>query len=213
MFTALLTAFYTFRAFFLTFFGPERIPPEAGHHAHESPSVMTVPLIILAVCALFVGFSFLSHFSRFLTWTPSLASATLIPRMAEDEHAHDFVEVLSSVLALVGIGGAAFLYLGERRQATTLANALRPLYVLSNGKFFIDQIYDWLVVRPLAALAAISNWFDRWIIDGLVNLAGAIPPVIGAAIRSLQNGVVQFYALAMILGLLVLIGALVAWPS
>ncbi len=55
LFTALLTAFYTFRAFFLTFYGEERIPPEAGHHAHESPPVMTVPLVILAVCALGVG--------------------------------------------------------------------------------------------------------------------------------------------------------------
>ena len=54
--TALLTAFYTFRAFFMTFFGPERIPDEAGHHAHESPRTMTVPLMILAVCATVVGF-------------------------------------------------------------------------------------------------------------------------------------------------------------
>ena len=212
MFTALLTAFYTFRAFFLTFFGPQRIPPEAGHHAHESPPAMTVPLVILAICATVVGFLFLDHFSRFLGWTPSL-SPSFITRMEENESMHDFIAVLSSVLVLAGIGGAAFLYLGERRQATMLANALRPLYLLSYGKFFFDPIYDWLVLRPMAALAVISDWFDRWVIDGLVNLAGAIPPLVGAAIRSLQNGVVQFYALAMILGLLVLIGALVAWPS
>ncbi len=215
MFTALLTAFYTFRAFFLTFFGPERIPPEAGHHAHESPPAMTVPLVILAICATVVGFVFIGWFGRFLSWTPSLSATAnhLIKQIGVDENDHNFVAVLSSVLAAVGIGGAAFLYLGERRQATMLAHALRPLYLLSYGKFFFDPIYDWLVVRPLAALAVISDWFDRWVIDGLVNLAGAIPPLVGAAIRSLQNGVVQFYALAMILGLLVLIGALVAWPS
>ena len=61
MFTALLTAFYTFRAFFLTFYGPEEVPPEAGHHAHESPPTMTIPLMILAVCAAVVGFAGSKH--------------------------------------------------------------------------------------------------------------------------------------------------------
>ncbi len=212
MFTALLTSFYTFRAFFLTFFGPERIPPEAGRHAHESPPAMTVPLVILAFCAAVVGFLFLNRFAEFLAWTPSLAWQG-VKRMEANEEIHNYVAVLSSVLAVAGIGVAAFLYLGERRQVASIATALRPLYLLSHGKFFIDQIYDWLIIRPLGVLAAISNGFDRWIVDGLVNVLGAIPPAVGAMFRSLQNGVVQFYALAMILGLLVLIGALVAWPS
>ena len=94
-----------------------------------------------------------------------------------------------------------------------LANLLRPLYQLSYGKFFFDPLYDWLIVRPLGVLAVVSDWFDRTIVDGVVNVAGMIPPLVGSMVRSLQNGVVQFYALAMILGLLVLIGALVAWPS
>ena len=62
-------------------------------------------------------------------------------------------------------------------------------------------------------LAMICYWFDRYVIDGLVNLVGAIPGVFGAGLRSLQSGMVQFYALAMMLGLLVLIGALVLWPA
>ncbi|KKK65359.1 hypothetical protein LCGC14_2974920, partial [marine sediment metagenome] len=75
LFTAFLTAFYTFRAFFLTFYGDEQIPAEAGHHAHESPKPMTVPLMILAVCALVVGAYFeLTHgFADFLAKTPSVA--------------------------------------------------------------------------------------------------------------------------------------------
>jgi NADH-quinone oxidoreductase subunit L len=87
------------------------------------------------------------------------------------------------------------------------------MYWLSYGKFFFDPIYDWLVVRPLAGLARLFNWLDRWLVDGLVNLCGAIPAVGGSALRSLQNGVLQFYALAMLLGLLVLIGALIMWPG
>jgi NADH-quinone oxidoreductase subunit L len=216
MFAALLTAFYTFRAFFMTFFGPQKIPDEAGHHAHESPPTMTLPLVILAVCAAVVGFLLIGLFGKFLEGTPSLAwPAAPNPQFEEpdQERIHDFVAVTSSVLALAGIGLAAFLYLGDRRQAAWLARILRPAYLLSYGKFFFDPIYDWLVVRPLAGLSALCNWFDRWIVDGLVNVTGGIPPLVGAALRSLQNGVVQFYALAMVLGLLVLIGALVAWPA
>ncbi len=216
MFAALLTAFYTFRAFFITFFGPERIPPEAGHHAHESPAVMTLPLVILAVCATVVGFLFVGRFTDLIEKTPSLAYQA-VPKIAAtdeaSEEAHNFVAVASSLVALAGIGGAAFLYLGDRRQVAWLAGLMRPAYWLSYGKFYFDPIYDWLVVRPLAGLAAFSNWIDRWVVDGIVNLVGAIPPLVGRLLRSLQNGVVQFYALAMVLGLLVLIGALIAWPG
>jgi len=210
--TALLTAFYTFRAFFATFFGPERIPEEAGHHAHESPRTMTIPLIILAVCAALVGFALVSSFGDFLRLTPSLAWK-MVPAGEVSETIHDRVAVTSTLVALAGIGVAAFFYLGDRTHVDRLARLLAPLYRLSYGKFFVDSIYDWLVVKPLRALAWICYWIDRWLIDGLVNLLGAIPPALGTTLRSLQNGVVQFYAMAMILGLLVLIGTLIPWPK
>ncbi len=208
--TALLTAFYTFRAFFMTFFGKERIPAEAGHHAHESPAAMTWPLVILAVCALVVGFTFLSGFSEFIGSTPSLAWDH-VPKLEESETVHDFVATLSTIGALLGIGLAAFLYLGERTQIEVLGRVVRPLYWLSYGKFFFDPIYNALIVRPFEALSAICNWVDRQLIDGLVNVLGMVPAAIGAGLRGLQNGVVQFYALAMVLGLLILIGTLMNW--
>jgi NADH-quinone oxidoreductase subunit L len=126
---------------------------------------------------------------------------------------HGRVAVTSTLVALAGIGVAAFLYLGDRSEVNWLARVLRPFYWLSYGKFFVDPIYDWLVVKPLQAVAWICNGIDRWLIDGLVNLFGAIPPLFGSLLRSLQNGVVQFYAMAMILGLLVLIGTLIPWPK
>jgi len=210
--TALMTAFYTFRAFFMTFFGPERIPEEAGHHAHESPRTMTIPLMILAVCAAVVGFLLLGSFSEFLRLAPSLAWK-MVPDVEEDVLIHGRVAVTSTLGALAGIGVAAFLYLGDRSQVAWLARMLSPFYWLSYGKFFVDPIYDWFVVKPLRALAWICNFLDRWLVDGLVNLFGAIPPLFGSLLRSLQNGVVQFYAMAMILGLLVLIGTLIPWPK
>jgi NADH-quinone oxidoreductase subunit L len=214
VFTAGLTAFYTFRAFFRTFYGEERIPHEAGHHAHESPRVMTVPLVILAVfAALIGGYYGLNHgVLDFLKHTPSLAYQT-IEQTSEEPKLEFAVSATSTFVVLLGIGLAAFFYLGDQSQVELLARAFRPLYVLSYGKFFIDQIYQIFIVWPLRVLAAVCYWFDRYIIDALVNFVGAIPGACGALLRSLQTGMVQFYALAMMLGLLVLIGALVLWPG
>ncbi len=210
--TAGLTAFYTFRAFFLTFFGRERIPNEAGHHAHESPLVMTGPLMILAVFAAGVGAYYgLNHgILDFLRGTPSLAFAGLAPLEGEPKF-HSDIAVQSTLVVVVGIGLAAFLYLGSGSLVGVLTKVLRPLYWLSHGKFFFDQIYQALVVWPLRMLAVVSYWIDQHIIDGLVNFVGALPGACGAVLRPLQNGMVQFYAVAMMLGLLVLVGALMLW--
>ncbi|HEY4308178.1 MAG TPA: NADH-quinone oxidoreductase subunit L [Pirellulales bacterium] len=223
LFTAFLTAFYTFRGLFLTFYGRERVPPEAGHHAHESPSAMTFPLMVLAVCALAVGAVFEWHhtFAHFLGSTPSLAYAGVQPMVAHGaaEHAsHLGLALFSTVVALSGVGLAAFFYLGDRRQIEQLTRLMQSpfglkLYQLSTGKFYIDAIYGLLIVGPLRLLATISYWFDRWVIDGLVNLCGQVPIVCGAVLRSLQSGMVQFYALVMVLGTLVLIGTLFIWPT
>jgi NADH-quinone oxidoreductase subunit L len=216
---ALLTAVYTFRAFFLTFYGEERIPPEAGHHAHESPPSMTGPLSILAFGAVFVGLYF--HWTEdftgpegFLVQTPSLAYASLASEASEAgetaEATHTTVLIVSTVLAFAGVGLAAALYLWRRALVNALTAAMSGLglYGLSQGKFFFDPIYRALVVRPLEALARLSAWFDRTVIDGLVNAIGLAPTVLGAVLRPLQGGMVQFYALAMVLGVLALIGAL-----
>jgi NADH-quinone oxidoreductase subunit L len=217
LFTAFLTAFYTFRALFMTFYGEERIPPEAGHHAHESPPPMTVPLVILAICALVVGvyYSYMtdSSWAEFLVHTPSLAFAPVYHHGLAHEF-HIDVAVISTVVAVLGLGLAAYFYLGDRREITALAGAMQKLmvYQLSAGKFFFDQIYNALIVWPLKLLAGLSYWFDRNLVDGLVNLVGRVPVGLGTLLRALQNGLVQFYALAMVLGLLVLIGTLLVWP-
>ncbi|HEX4146133.1 MAG TPA: NADH-quinone oxidoreductase subunit L [Pirellulales bacterium] len=213
MVTAFLTALYTFRAYFLTFHGPERVPPEAGHHAHESPPAITIPLTILAFCALGVGayFEYTGGFVDFLLRTPSLAFADL-PEAGEVHKFHMNVALVSTAVALSGVGFAAFLYLGDQRQAAWLASTLRPLYSLSYGKFFFDQIYNVAFVWPLWLLAQLSFLVDRRLIDGLVNLVGRIPPACGTVVRSLQTGMVQFYALAMVLGVLVLLAG-IFWKS
>ncbi|MEE8451290.1 MAG: NADH-quinone oxidoreductase subunit L [Thermoguttaceae bacterium] len=216
LFTAFLTAFYTFRAFFLTFYGEERIPKAAGHHAHESPRSMTVPLMILAAGALLVGVLFgpTGGFEGFLAKTPSLAYLSAIAHEtaghATGEGSHLGVAIISTVIALAGIGLAVVLYLGSpalRDRLTRVMDAV-GLYRLSHGKFFFDEIYNVLVVVPIRAVAWLCYWIDRTLVDGLVNAVGLFPMLVGAGLRPLQNGMVQFYAMAMVLGLLVLIGVL-----
>lgn len=216
-FTALLTAFYTFRAFFCTFYGTEEIPSEAGHHAHESPRSMTVPLIVLAICSAVVGIYFeLTHgFAEFLGQTPSIAYLTHHAHEHVHEGFHWNIMLSSAAVALFGIGLAAVFYWPRRKSvadATHKAAEAVGLYRLSHDKFYFDEIYQMLFVWPLVALAAASYWIDRNVIDRTVNLIGRIPPMIGAALRPLQNGLVPFYAVGMVLGLLVLLAAvLMGW--
>jgi NADH-quinone oxidoreductase subunit L len=217
VFTALLTAFYTFRAFFCTFYGPEEIPSEAGHHAHESPRSMTVPLIVLAVCSVVVGIYFeVTHgFANFLGQTPSIAYLTHHTHEHAHEGFHWVIMAISAVVALVGIGLAAVFYWPKRKSvadATHKGTEALGLYSLSKQKFFFDEIYQMLFVWPLVALAAVSYWIDRNVIDRTVNFIGSMPPTIGSALRPLQNGLVPFYAVGMVLGLLVLLAAvLMGW--
>jgi NADH-quinone oxidoreductase subunit L len=213
---AFLTAFYTFRAFFLTFYGPQRVPHEAGHHAHESPPVMTVPLVILAVCSLVVGayFTWTGSFAGLLSTTPVLAYGPMTAA-AEAHHgdSHALVSTVGTIVAVTGIGLAAFLYLGDDALVLSLKRLFAPLYVLSYGKLFFDQIYFAFFVWPLEMLARLSYWIDRRVIDGLVNLVGRIPPAVASGLRPLGSGLVQFYALAMLWGVVVLILTLLIWPA
>jgi len=204
--TAVLTAFYTFRAFFLTFYGEEEIPPEAGHHAHESPAPMTAPLLVLAVCAAGAGvFNAGGAFFRLLGRTPSLRYLGEV-----DYHPIGFAAGFSATaLALAGIGLAAFLYLGSRREVEWLSLALRPLYLLSHGKFFFDPIYNGFIVWPLRGVAWLAAQVDRYVIDGAVNLVGRVPLGTGRLLRTTQTGLVQFYAMLMVVGLLVLVSVVV----
>jgi NADH-quinone oxidoreductase subunit L len=224
VFTAMLTAFYTFRAFFRTFYGEERIPPEAGSHAHESPNTMTVPLIVLAICAFFVGwyFEWTHGFANFLEQTPSLAafgeaSAGHAPAAAGHQAAansHLAVMITSTLVALAGIAIAALFYLPGRRLVELLTRLMTAagLYQLSRDKFYFDEIYQTLVIGPIELLSRCCYWVDDHLLDGLVNLVGRLPPGVAARLKCLQSGLTQFYALAMVLGMLVLVVAmLMGW--
>ncbi|MCR4415172.1 MAG: hypothetical protein NUV77_22350, partial [Thermoguttaceae bacterium] len=210
--TAGLTAFYTFRAYFLAFHGEEQVPHEAGHHARESPPVMTWPLIVLAVFSAVAGGALwmTGDLEAFLEATPSLAGLAALEPAHPAEDGHGTVALMSSLVALVGIGLAWWVYARRRDALPRLVRAMSAVgvYQLSLGKFFFDHAYNVLLVWPLAAVARVCAWFDRIVIDGLVDAVGGLPGVVGRSLRPLQGGLVPLYALGMLLGTLVLLGAL-----
>jgi NADH-quinone oxidoreductase subunit L len=209
--TAGLTAFYSLRAFFLVFCGPERIPAEAGHHAHESPRWMTVPLVILAVASVGVGMwlELSGSLASLLARTPSMAALGTTTH-AEPGEGHFAVAAWSTVVALLGIGFAWLMYVRAPQLQRRVVAAMEAvgLYRLSAEKFFVDQVYQMLIVWPLEGVARLAAWFDRWVIDGLVDLVGAVPRGVGALLRPIQAGLIPLYALAMLVGLLLLLGTL-----
>ena len=209
--TAGLTAFYTFRAVFMTFTGPTRVPAEAGHHAHESPLVMTLPLMILATASLVLGWLlFSTHWlSHFLSATPSFA----LPAFGQTATAPVFhldLAIQGTLAAAVGIVVAAIGHLGRRSDGPQMERFLGPLGALFANQFFFDQIYTVLVVRPLELLAMLAGVIDRFLVDGLVDFIASLPLGIGSVVRRLQSGVLQRYALAGVMGVLLIVFVL-AW--
>ena len=196
--TALLTAFYIFRAYFITFWGEERFPAEAGHHPHEAPPVMAWPLRVLAVCALLVGLAIgpTHWFADYIHHTPGVAAV-------EAHGFHVSLMMLSGVVALAGIGVAWLMYVRSPALPGRIAAALGPLYRASLNKFYFDEIYAAVLVTPLATLAWLSDWFDRHVIDPLVDIVGMIPRLASSVPRVFHNGLVPSYALVMWLGAVV----------
>ncbi len=195
--TAFVTAFYTFRAYFLTFWGAERFPAEAGHHPHEAPPVMAWPLRILAIFALFIGAAVgpTFWFAGYLHRTAGLAEV--------EEHGIVVGLVLLSVaVVLAGVGLAWFLYVRRPELPARIAASIEPLYKLSLNKFYFDEIYTAVLVAPLRGLASLSDWVDRKIIDPIIDGLALLPRVFSGVPLRMHNGLVPSYALIMWLGLL-----------
>jgi len=190
---AFLTAFYTGRLLFMTFFGECRVSEELQRHIHESPAVMTLPLVVLAVLACVGGF----------LDVPGL----LAGGEAHPAHAPPAFMLLATALAAGGLGLAWALYVRWPGLPSLVAGRLGALYRLVRDKFRIDELYDATVVRLVFAAAEVSaQRIDPRLIDGAVNGAGHVVSATSGAWRRFQTGNVQHYALSFLAGALVLLG-------
>ncbi len=208
-----LTAFYMWRLVFLTFFGGTRVTPEAAHHLHESPPVMTVPLWILAVLAAGAG-----------VWGLPLPEGTLIGRFldpvlspgpAQEAVHHGPAWGLMAVSVAAALAGAAVawrMYLGGGVDPARVGVARTGLHRLLLHKYYVDELYDLLFVRSTVAMARwCAGVFDAGVIDGAVNgVAEAVARAAGR-LRRVQTGFVMNYALTMLIGVVALLGLLL-WP-
>jgi len=254
--TALMTAFYMFRLMFLTFHGRPRMSHDVEHHIHESPRSMTVPLVILAACAVCAGWLGWPHslggsdrFSKFLN--PVFAGEAPVfqsegkPQLAsgekEEEHTSPIeygLMFLSVGAAVVGWGMAWRAYRNADKGYTEpIAAGAPPVYKVLLNKYYVDEAYDyaftgrrkvgdlrlgamglgdaasWFDARVIdgtvndvgwvtRALGTLSSWWDKWIIDGLfVNGSANFASALSYLVKLLQWGLVQWYALVMVVGL------------
>lgn len=199
---AFCTAFYIFRVFFMTFTGEFRGDKEVYDHAHESGPIMTIPLVLLAIMAVVVGFlnsPLTGHaFEHFL-----FKGGEEIGVVYDTEW---WLAGLATLVALAGIGLAYLMYKRKSISAESLANGpLRPLYNLSLNKFYIDELYHMVIVKPVVWIGHILNFIDKWIVDGIVHLFGEGTLVGSLGLKYSQNGQVQTYGVVTLIGAVVLL--------
>jgi NADH-quinone oxidoreductase subunit L len=199
-FTALMTSFYMFRLLWVTFLTPSRMTHEAEHHVHESPLSMTSVLVVLAVLSAVGGFISIPHFLE-----PLLPMARAQESL---EHYETTLIVLSVVLAAVGLAAAIFIYRNGLARADALAARFPRLHRLLSGKYFVDELYDAVLNRPL-------NWIsdrvflrlgDGLLIDGTLNGLAAIAQRTAGRLSRVETGNLQFYVVLAVLGIVACLG-------
>jgi NADH-quinone oxidoreductase subunit L len=208
---AVLTSFYSARMLFLAFYSGPRMSKEAAHHVHESPSVMTMPLVILAVLTVVVGVAFgipSEHGTRFARF--------LAPVFPVHEAGHGgFVALMLLVLAVAafaaGVAAAWLRYMASPVRAQQIGQPRTALRALLLNAYYVDALYDRLIVRPLLALSEfLARVFDVRLIDGLVNALGRAVVAGAAGIRRVQTGYTVNYALTMLAGAVAIVAFLLS---
>jgi NADH-quinone oxidoreductase subunit L len=207
---AFMTAFYAFRLVFLAFFGGPRMAKDVAHHVHESPAVMTVPLILLAVLTVVAGVAVgipSSHgtaFARFLQ--------PVLP-LHEAEHSTGIAFALLLLSAVVAVGGVllAWAIYGLRPvRGEAIGVPTNPIHALLLRKYYVDELYDAVFVRPLLGLFEwCARSFDLGLIDGIVNGIGRFVAAWSQGMRRIQTGLVMNYALGILLGAVAVVAFLV----
>jgi NADH-quinone oxidoreductase subunit L len=219
-----MTAFYMFRLTFLAFYGKPR-DQERYDHAHESPNSMTYPLVFLAVLSIFagwVGLPWLSH---------GFASFVYAGIEPYHPHANWWLMIISTIMAVGGIALAYAMYIRGWISADKIATRFAPLHKVLYNKYYFDEIYDVILLKPTMAMgrlmwkfdggiidgavngtgwltmkvSAAKQWFDQWVVDGAVNGSGWLIRSLGNSLRYLQNGRMQFYVLFMVVMAIVFI--------
>ncbi len=200
--TAFLTAFYMFRLIFVVFHGESRVESEVESHLHESPPVMWIPLVLLAIPSLIIGV--------IVGWGGEHSAihnflGSVFTQHSTSDHTNPIpFMVISSIVGIAGILVAGFIY----RDKAPLNEPTNPLHKLLANKYYIDEIYNAVFVQPIKGISHYLFWkiMDVGIIDGIVNLTAFLIRGIGGSIRRIQTGVVQAYVVSMVIGIIIFLG-------
>jgi NADH-quinone oxidoreductase subunit L len=209
---AALTAFYSWRLLFLTFHGAPRADEHTMAHVHESPLVMTIPLGVLALGAVVTGFLGYDHFvgeKLKAFWGESILVLPVHHALEGAHHVPTWVALLPIVVAVAGLAAAYVCYIHRTEIPGLIAEAVRPLYRFLLNKWYFDELYDWLFVRPAHAIGrGLWKGGDGALIDGLgPDGIASLARTIAQRASALQTGYVYHYAFAMLMGVV----ALVTW--
>ena len=215
--TALLTAIYTFRLFTLVFLGKSRFDEEKVQ-PHESSWIMTGPLVVLALLALVGGLlgipAWMASDANWIHHQVGAVTAHVEPLGGHgitpvDHNNEIWFALFSGLLAVFGIFVGWALYKNGPAREERMAEKRNPIWVLFFGKWFVDEIYDFLILKPMALLSKGLAWFDVHLVDGLVNAVGKGCQELGGLVRRLQDGRMQTYALWMAGGAAVVLAYLI----
>jgi NADH-quinone oxidoreductase subunit L len=211
VFAAFMTSFYSWRLMFMTFYGRTRADHHTYEHAHESPYVMLVPLFVLAAGAIFAGFMFKGMFvgdgyTEF--WGKALFEAPSNHIMHDLHDVPAWVAMSPFFAMLAGFGLSYLYYIQAPWLPEATAKAFRPLYLFLLNKWYFDELYDRLFVRPTMALGKfLWRKGDGVVIDGAIDGTANRVLVTANNVARLQTGYIYHYAFAMLIGL----AALITW--
>jgi NADH-quinone oxidoreductase subunit L len=205
-----MTSFYMFRMMFLTFYGKSRMTHEVEHHVHESPASMTLPLQVLAVGSVVAGWLGIPHVLGHLVHVGNAFEHFLEPVFEHPvkigSHGEESREWLlmgvSVAIALAGLMLARQFYLANPALPEKLMNRFRGLYTTLLNKYWVDEIYDAVIVQPVKLISTYLLWkfVDVIIIDGIVNGAGTLVRANGAWLRRFQSGYARAYGCWILFG-------------
>jgi NADH-quinone oxidoreductase subunit L len=227
---AAMTSFYMFRQVYMTFYGSSRMDHDVEHHLHESPNVMIYPLIVLAALSLLGGL--LLGFPPEEGWIHRFLGPVV---GAQEAHAFGSIDmilmVLSVAVAVIGWMTARRIYLKKPATADALAGRFATAHSILYNKYWVDELYDAAVVEPskrfgrifnrfddrvidgvvnavgnlTQAGAALSTGFEKYVIYGLLNIAGYANHIAAAVLRRFQSGQVHHYAAFLVIGIFILV--------
>lgn len=208
MLASMLTAFYMFRLLFLVFFGKFRGTHEQEHHLHESPSSMTIPLTVLAALSIVGGLLGLPEFWHLPNWMHhNLEPVILRPHYPMLNHDTEWTLMGLAVLsAFVVIWFTYMMYMKYKVLPAEKEEQMKPWQRLIYNKYYVDEIYDAVIRKPLDWMSGIFyKFFDLQVVDGIVNGVGTLVKGIGSGVRYLQSGNIGFYLMSMTLGVVLII--------